>query len=435
MRIFGRRQGSHDTGVQPPPLRSAGATAGAPSLESLAGGADRIAVVDCETTGVYNSDRVVEVGIVTMNLTGAVIDTWETLVQPERDVGASHIHGLTAVSLRDAPVFADVAGDVAIRLHGACLAAHNLPFDARMLSNEFTRLGADLTVLAGIDTLTATRCRLGVACDDHGIQIANAHSALADAFATAELLKRVSSACRPGSPAAAPTTLARTSRALPRSATAPVVIPDPPYLSALIADLDHAGVEVATLAYLELVGLALADLRLDEAERHELSLLAATLGLEPVGVAQAHRRFVNDLVDAALEDHVVTDDELDLILRVASALDVDQSRVEQRTRACRSVDTTVTLAAGMCAVFTGDDPEHPRSDLIEHAEMLGMTIGKGVNKTTDLLVAYERDSASGKAKKAHTYGVPIVSARQFATALAGDVPDAVGTGGSRKVIT
>lgn len=404
-------------------------------LVALAGGADRIAVVDCETTGVYNSDRVVEVGIVTMDLDGAVIDAWETLVQPERDVGASHIHGLTAACVRDAPVFADIAGDVAVRLHGACLAAHNLAFDARMLGNEFIRLGADLTVLSGIDTLTATRCRLGVACDSFGIPTHNAHSALADAFATAELLKYVAASCAPGSATAAPTTLARSGRTLPRHSIEPVTIPDPPYLAALIAALNYEGVEAATLAYLELVGRALADLRLEPHERAELAHFAGALGLNSAAVAQAHRRFVNDVIDAALTDHVVSDEELDLILRVAGALEIDQVRVEQRTNTSRVTETGVTLVSGMRVVFTGDDPAHPRSELTQHAETLGLVVGKGVSKTTDLLIAYENDSASGKAKKAHSYGVPIVTTREFASARQGDHLDAMGTGGSRKVIT
>jgi DNA polymerase-3 subunit epsilon len=392
-------------------------------------------VVDCETTGVYNSDRIVEIAVVTMDLDGALVETWESLVQPGRDVGASHIHGLTAASLRDAPSFADVAGDVAVRLHGACLAAHNLPFDLRMIGNEFSRLGAELVALSGIDTLTATGRRLGLACAEHGIELTGAHSALADAFATAELLKRVRLSCVAGGAAAAPTNFARGGRTLARSATAPVVIPDPPFLATLIARLDHGDVEAATLAYLEIVGIALADLRLEAAEREELRLLAASLGLDAAGVAHAHRRLVNELVDGALADHVVSDEELDVLMRVASALEVDPERVELRTRSGRTAASTVSIASGMTVVFTGDDPAHSREELTAHAERLGMTIGRGVTKSTDLLVAFESDSASGKAKKAHGYGVPIVSTKQFAAAGLGDVLDAVGTGGGRKVVT
>lgn len=417
----------------PPPTPQ---TAVGEGLAWLAGGADRITVVDCETTGVYNSDRIVELAIVTLDLDGQVVDSWETLIDPRRDVGASHIHGLTAHSLRGAPTFADVAGDVAIRLHGACLAAHNLPFDTRMLCNEFARLGSDLTVVAGIDTLTATRCRLAVACELHRISLYAAHSALADATATAELLICVAAGCSPGAPAAAPTGLLRAARVLRRIDTAPVAIADPPHVARLIATLDHAGLEANMLSYLELVARALADLHLDADERRQLAELAAGLGLNAAHLAQAHRRFVNDLIDAALADDVVTGDELDMLLRIATALDVDTEAVEHRTRPALAAALAVELRSGMSVTFTGDDPFRTRAALIAHANDLGMSVGGNVTKATDLLVAYDTSSTSGKAGKARSYNVPIISTAQFATAQTGERLDAEGSAvEARKVIT
>lgn len=402
----------------------------------LAGGADRIAVVDCETTGVYNRDRVVELAIVTLDLSGEIVDSWETLIHPKRDVGASHIHGLTAESLRFAPEFADVAGDIAIRLHGACLAAHNLPFDYRMLSGEFARLGSDLTVAAGIDTLTATRCRLSVACESHGISLLASHSALADATATAQLLVCVAADCLPGAPASAPTGLVRSGRVVRRADTSPVTIPDPPHVASLAASLDHSGLEENMLAYLELVDRAVADMHVDADERRQLAELAYDLGLDAAHLAQAHRRFVNDLIDAALEDRVITDDELDMLLRIATALDVDTGVVEHRTRPARAATLTVELTAGMSVTFTGDDPRHTREALILRAKTLGMTVGGNVTKKSDLLVAYDTSSTSGKAGKARSYDVPIISTAQFASAGAGDRLEAQGsTMAAIKVIT
>jgi len=413
----------------------AAASAG-PDLERLAGGADRIAVVDCETTGIYETDRIVELAIVTVGLDGTVTEVWETLVQPRRDVGATHIHGLTAEALRDAPVFADVAGDVAIRLHGACVAAHNLPFDLRMVAGEFGRLNAELTILSGIDTLRATRCQLGVACETYGIDLTNAHSAGADAAATAQLLLCIASMCEPGAPAVAPTGLMRSGRVLRRADAVWVSIPDPPYVAALAARLDHAGLEASTVAYLELVERAVADLHLDAGERKQLAAFADDLGLAAAQRAQAHRRFVNDLVNVALDDGVVTDDELDTLLRVASALEVDSDHVTDRVRGAISETVTVTIAPGMTVVFTGDDPSWSREELTARAEGLGLVVGKGVTKATDLVVAYDTESNSGKAAKARSYGVPLVSTAAFATVTIGDALEAEGSSvEARKVIT
>ena len=407
-----------------------------PDLKRLAGGADRIAVLDCETTGIYDTDRIVELAIVTVELDGTITEIWETLVQPRRDVGATHIHGLTAEALRDAPVFADVAGDVAIRLHGACVAAHNLPFDLRMVAGEFDRLGVEFTILGGIDTLRATRCRLGVACETYGVSLTNAHSAAADAAAAAQLLVCVAAMCEPGAPAAAPTGLLRSGRVLRRADAVWVTIPDPPYLAALAARLDHAGLEASTVAYLELVERAVADLHLDAGERTQLAEFAADLGFADAQRAQVHRRFVNDLVNAALDDGVVTDDELDALLRVASALEVDQDHVTVRVHGAISQGVTAALESGMTVVFTGDDPRWSREELTAHAESLGLIVGKGVNKATDLLVAYDTASNSGKADRARSYGVPVVSTTVFAASAGGELLDAEGSSvEARKVVT
>jgi DNA polymerase-3 subunit epsilon len=407
-----------------------------PDLERLAGGADRIAVVDCETTGIYDTDRIVELAIVTVRLDGTITETWETLVQPRQDVGPTHIHGLTAEALRDAPLFADVAGDVAIRLHGACLAAHNLPFDLRMIAGEFRRLDAELTIVDGIDTLRATRCRLGVACETYGVGLTDAHSAAADATATAQLLLCVAAMCEPGAPAAAPTELLCSGRVLRRADAVWVTIPDPPYVAALAARLDHAGLEASVVAYLELVERAVADLHLDANERAQLAALAEDLGLTAAQRAQAHRRFVNDLVKIALDDGVVTDGELDALLRVASALDVGADHVTNRVRGTTAQGVTVTIAPGMTVVFTGDDPNQAREEFIAHAESLGLVVGRGVTKATDLLVAYDTASNSGKAAKARSCGIPVVSTVAFSTATFGAVLDAEGSSvEARKVVT
>ena len=102
--------------------------------------------------------------------------------------------------------------------------------------------------------------------------------------------------------------------------------------AALAARLDLAGLEASTVAYLELVERAVADLHLDAGERKQLAAFADDLGLAAAQRAQAHRRFVNDLVNVALDDGVVTDDELDTLLRVASALEVDPDHVTDRVR-------------------------------------------------------------------------------------------------------
>lgn len=405
-------------------------------LRPVAGGADRVVVLDTETTGVYPTDRIVEIALVTLSLDGEVLDVWDTLVQPERDIGATFVHGITASMVAGAPTFADVAGDVAVRLEGACVAAHNLAFDARMVGGEFARIGVDMSIPGGIDTLRATGARLAEACALHRIELVEAHRALADATAAANLLLRVLASCDPGGPVALGRSLPRQGRVFRREDAAPVVLPDPPLIVYLASRLAHAGVEAKVLSYLELVGRCIADLHLEPDEQRSLGELAHDLGLDDAHIALAHRRFVNELIDAALADHEVTSDEYEMLVRVAAALRVDQQVVEHRTREARATSSSLSLDRGLRVVFTGEHPNLDRADLVAHAICLGLEVQGGVTKNTDLLVAADPDTNSGKAGKARRYGIPVLGAQQFAGMRAGDSLEGVASSVAElKVIT
>jgi len=335
-----------------------------------------------------------------------------------------------------APTFEDVAGDIAVRLHGACLVAHNLPFDHRMLSNEFERLGTDLGTRVGVDTLSATGSRLTDACTTHGIPFVGAHRALTDAVATAHLFVQIADRCKPGAPLAAPSSHLRCGRVCRREDTAPVHLPDPPLVMYLASRLSHTGVEVAMLQYLEVVGRAVADVHLDREEREFLATLAGQLGLTEAQTAQSHRRFVNDLVAAAVADNEVTDEEYEALVRVASALDVDQAMVDARVHPLRSHALAVMLTAGATVVFTGEHRAYERDELTQMATAMGLEVQTGVSKSTDMVAAADPASNSGKAAKARRYGIPIVDVDDLLRASVGEAMPAHGTGqAALKVIT
>ena len=406
------------------------------TLSDLSGGADRIAVVDCETTGIYPSDRIVELAIVTLDLSGNIVEAWDTLIQPRRHVGATHIHGLTAACLASAPEFGDIAGDVAVRLNGACLAAHNFAFDYRMFRNEFDRVGAHLHTDTGIDTLKASGARLGTACADYDIPLGSAHTAIEDAQAAAALLNRVVSKCSPGTPATVTDAPPRTRRVYRRTDLHPVAVDEPSAIAALVLGLEHCGVEADMLGYLEVLGRALTDLHLDSGERDHLRTFANNRGLTDPQISQAHRRFLNELIDAAIEDDHVTDDELDQLVRVAAALEIDPELVDRRIRPYTQTDIEIELRPHLTVVFTGETEEGERDGLADHAEALGLQVGKSVTKATDLLVAADADSQSTKARKAHRYDIPIATIATFASAQPGDtIPASGSTNQSIKAVT
>jgi DNA polymerase III subunit epsilon len=105
----------------------------------------KFAVVDVETTGFGKSDRVVEIAVVVLDARDlSVVDEFETLLNPMRDIGAVHVHGITPNMVEAAPTFDEVAATLTRVLGGNVIVAHNLPFDRRFLLQEFSRSGIDV---------------------------------------------------------------------------------------------------------------------------------------------------------------------------------------------------------------------------------------------------------------------------------------------------
>ncbi len=389
-------------------------------LASLLGGADRIAVVDVETTGLFSADRVVEVAVVTMDRNGVIVDEFESLTNPLRDPGPTWLHGLTPSVLRDAPLFEDVALHLAALLDGAVVAAHNLRFDRRLLSYEFDRAGIDIDWGDGLDTLPAVGgCKLGAACADYEIPLQGAHCALNDARATAHLLLRVADAFQGCRPASAYPLSGDVPRVLTRDGFTAVDIRRP-YILQLARSL-HSPVDVAP--YVTLLDYALADLKVDADESRELALLAADLGLTEHRRARAHKEFLLGLIDAALDDGVVTDEEFEQLCRTAALLELDDSVVCARTNPYRVMTQTLELQAGMRVCFTGaaqwpNGDSMEREDLESSARRHNLEPVPSVTKANcQLLVAADPASMSGKAKNAQKFGIPVASVADYLTAL------------------
>jgi DNA polymerase-3 subunit epsilon len=147
-----------------------------------------------ETTGLHPGyhHRVIEIAIVVVRRDGAVEGSWSTLLNPDRDLGATDVHGITGLDVRDAPRFADVAGDVLDLLRGRVPVAHNAAFDAAFLAAEFARLDVDISDATWVCTLQlASGCgwgrRLADCCRYSGVALTDAHTVAGDAQACSAL--------------------------------------------------------------------------------------------------------------------------------------------------------------------------------------------------------------------------------------------------------
>lgn len=416
----------------------------------------RFAVLDCETTGIFpfRYDRILEVAVVVARADGRIEDEFVTLVNPNRDVGPTSIHGITAADVVNAPPFAAVAGDVLHRLRGAVVVGHNVRFDEGFVRAECERIGAPLPEFPSLCTL-ALVSTLGVAvptrrlsdcCGAVGVRIDEAHSALGDARATSGLLTaclRVASdlgiasladlGCDSAPREVSWPAIPVSGRALPRTAARRAIADQTPFLARVVAALPHDSTLSGSAAgYLSALDRALADRIVSEGEAGELLRLAQSYGLSRGDVEALHRRYLAALRRAALADGQISELErrdLDAVARLL-ALDGDAQESGEPgggaasgggDTAAEGVDVgDVRLSlAGKSVCFTGELAATIDGEPVsrEQAEALavaaGLTVAKGVTKKTDLLVLADPNSMSGKAKKAREYGTTLMAEAVF----------------------
>lgn len=403
------------------------------------------AVVDVETTGLSpgSHDRIVEIAVVQVAPDGTPEESWGTLLNPGRDLGPQHIHGIDAADVVGAPTFRDVAGDLATRLSGRTFVAHNASFDRRFVHAEFARAGWDVP-------LTAERClctmqwarrllphaprALAGCCAHLGIPLVDAHSALADATATASLLRFYLEHHRP-----APwvdTLAAAAAAPWPRVASVPFTVTlrgaardrQVPLLERLANELPRTGGTWEQEQYLAMLDRALLDRVLSVREQDGLVAYATELGIDRATARALHIAYYEALARLAWADRVLTEEEvadLDAVSQllglsreeIETAIDsVSESEASGTTVPATHSVPTFSLQPGDLVVFTGE-MAIPRETWMARATAAGLVPWANVTKKVALVVAADPDSLSGKARKAADYGIPIVTEDAFAQML------------------
>lgn len=395
-------------------------------------------VIDFETTGLSRrrGDRIVEIGVVKVSHQGEVSDAWGTLVNPCRDVGASKIHGITARDVAKAPTFDEVAPTLLDAIDGRIIAAHNAGFDTRFLSTELRRAGypiADVPVPAvctmewSRSFLRSTSRRLCDCCESANIELMSAHSALGDAFATAQLLAEYlgRSGYHPvweqtltdarSFPWPAHSTDCGQVALLQRSDIAHVR-PDG-WLDRIIARMPRAA-DTQVDSYLAVLEMAMLDGHLSFHEENQLVEASRASSLSRPQVLDIHADFLTAMAVIALSDGILALEERGQLDCAAACLGLASQDVDDALAAAASghatsdlVITGIRLAAGDRVTFTGEMAlERPVWE--GRARAAGLQPA-GLAKSTKVLVAADPDSLSSKAAKARSYGIPIIDEVAF----------------------
>ena len=382
-------------------------------------------VIDTETTGTLKADRIVEIALVAFK-GDEVIEEWSTLINPQRYVGKTNIHGITASMVSSAPIFADVVNDIFRIINNRVLVAHNLGFDARMLIQEFSRANTQGDIGKGFCTMTAARrllppgkSSLADACKEFGIKIIDAHSALGDCNMTMELFNHlfedgqgVSPAMVDYSPDINP------ARILGRTAFSNKKDDALERIQAFTRKVPFPTSDEKFIAYLLLLNMAMQDLIISSEEQSELSNWSEELGISQKDVKKLHTGYLDSFIQAALRDGVITIQEREMIEKVGAALHLPVAIPETAQPIKANVDN---LSVGKKVCFTGEangfnGEQISRADLEALAAKVGLhPVNDVTKKGCDVLVAADESSMSGKAKKAKGWGIPVISVEKFIT--------------------
>ena len=159
------------------------------------------AAIDFETANGRRTS-VCSVGVVVVR-GGEVVDTFYSLIRPRPNFYSRFtpaIHGLRYEDTADAPDFAEVWRQVAPRIEGLPLVAHNSPFDEGCLRAVFELYGMPYPGYRFVCTCRAARRVFGRSLPDHrlhtvsaacGFDLAHHHHALADAKACARIALKI----------------------------------------------------------------------------------------------------------------------------------------------------------------------------------------------------------------------------------------------------
>ena len=401
------------------------------------------AAIDLETTGLSpSSDRVVEIAVIQLDRDLSLGGEFATLINPGRDIGATHVHRITAHDVAGAPRFEQVAPMLLDALRGRVVVAHNVQFDLRFLHAEFARTGISLSELPVMCTMQLApqylrglpARSLAACCVAAGIPLDGAHAATVDARAVAGLLacyartnhqlaagwvRLLDEAVRVPWPTLPPVmTQLVTREIVARRRTQEV-----PFLARLVQQLPRFGTDTGVESYLAVLDSVLEDRRVTATEAESLNDLAVSLGLGAETIIAAHQMYLRALAVAAWADGVITDAERADLGEVARLLGLPARAVDIELAAAHSMSPQKAvpvngreLHAGDAVCITGSTTT-PRDELEARASGAGLRVTSAVSRKTRLVIAADPDSESAKARRARELGIPLIAEPVFIAML------------------
>lgn len=399
-------------------------------------------VIDIETTGFSHRlyDKIIEIGIVKMDDYGNVIEMFETLINPNRDIGATHIHGITAEMLRKAPVFNEASNRLLNIIDETAIVAHNARFDVGFIESELELSGYKNLKWPYICTLELARKyldelpskKLEHICQYYDIAYNNKHSALSDTIATLKIFKNMMNEF--GLKFSDENIFKNVERKENNDAEVKLVTrknfytSQVNYISPLKRLIDRLP-EVKTnivkeKLYLSLLDDILLDRVITEEELNVLTEIAIEHKISKNKMLELNKKYLKNLIRVYLCDDIISKSEKGDIDKVKKILMLENLNTDDLIEKVRNdhkaeIEPVKRNCAGKTVCFTGefqskkDGIPITREKAFEIAVSKGLIIKKSLVKKLDYLVLANVYSQSSKAKKARDYGVTLISENAF----------------------
>lgn len=374
-----------------------------------------IVVIDIETTGFGEYDRIIEVAGVIYETDGDfIIGEFETLVNPLRSITTDtslKSHKLTAEPLSAAPTFAEVGPWLAKIFHRRPVIHYSSGFDDRFLNGEFTWAGIEFR-LSQVASAKKSPLELTDAARNAGHDLLNNHSALADARAALAVARHIgwdqilSQAGR--NEHLADMVEVTSHRTLSR------------FQAGIAEQFDmvrfERGREFRELSredeYLFLLDELLEDMELSEDELRKLSSFADTAGLSHEVVQTLNQRYLANIETAVLRNGYVSKGEMDLVFKFSELLGVKPT-IEVTETGEIVLEPDALITATSTAIIDGK--ELSKEELGKIVTDLGYRFTEDFRKKdgVSLLLIPAEGHISRNTRKAVSWGTPQMTVANF----------------------
>lgn len=417
-------------------------------------------VVAVETTGLSpHRHRIIEIAVAQCDLDGRVTEFFTTLIDPQGPAGDFQAHGLFDDDVVNAPTFAEVAPWLAHLFRQRVVVAHNARFDIGFVEREFQRRGRPtvppLTTLCTMREAPhhlpeAPRFTLLACCEAAEVPVDGGHGAAAKAMGTARLLEHY---LRQGAGEARHWQQARTvaaslnwprrnaevSRTFTRddAHTARRAREEAEqvrrrdavsYLEKARAYGPPTGVGEGPDSYLAVLDAALEDRVITPQEAIDLAELAVSLGISETQRKDLDRLYVTALAASMVTAGPVDREERADLTRVAAQLGIPRtaldeivgmarSTVEQGHGGPRILARGRPLESGLHVLFHGYLAV-TRGELERRMARADLSVASGIHDRVDVLVVADPDESADRTYWARQRGIRVLIEPVFLALLA-----------------